>query len=103
MATLQELLAQQAEIAKKIVEIQRTERANAIAQVKALMAEHGLTAADLAGSAPARAEGEAKPVSKVAAKYRNAATGESWTGRGLRPRWLKAALAGGAKIEDFAV
>jgi len=39
----------------------------------------------------------------VAAKYRNAATGDAWTGRGLQPKWLKAALAAGAKLEDFAV
>ena len=40
---------------------------------------------------------------KVAAKYRNASTGESWSGRGLQPRWLKAALASGRKLTDFAV
>ena len=40
---------------------------------------------------------------KVAAKYRNSATGETWSGRGLQPRWLKAALATGKKLADFAV
>lgn len=47
----------------------------------------------------------AKPakVSKVAAKYRNQATGETWSGRGLQPKWLKAAIAGGAKLTDFTV
>ena len=40
---------------------------------------------------------------KVAAKYRNASTGESWSGRGLQPRWLKAALASGRKLSDFAL
>ena len=39
----------------------------------------------------------------VAAKYRNKATGETWSGRGLQPKWLKAALAAGRKIDDFAV
>ncbi|MGZ5206346.1 MAG: H-NS histone family protein [Caldimonas sp.] len=39
----------------------------------------------------------------MAAKYRNASTGESWSGRGLQPRWLKAALASGKKLTDFAV
>jgi DNA-binding protein H-NS len=34
-------------------------------------------------------------------KYRTAQTGETWTGRGLQPRWLKAALAAGAKLSDF--
>jgi DNA-binding protein H-NS len=39
----------------------------------------------------------------VAPKFRNAATGETWTGRGLQPKWLKSAIAGGAKLEDFAI
>jgi DNA-binding protein H-NS len=41
--------------------------------------------------------------SKVAAKYRNPATGDSWSGRGLKPKWLTTALAGGAQLSDFAV
>jgi DNA-binding protein H-NS len=104
MSSLQDLLAQRAEIEKKIIDVQREERANAIAKVRALLAEFGLTAADISGKAPAvRASGAAKPAGKVAAKYRNAATGDTWTGRGLQPRWLKAALAAGAKLEDFSV
>lgn len=104
MSSLQDLLAQRAEIEKKIADVQREERASAINKVRAMMAEFGLTAADIAGKAPTvRVSGAAKPTGKVAAKYRNAATGDAWTGRGLQPKWLKAALAGGAKIEDFAV
>ena len=104
MASLQELLAQQAELQKKIDDVQRQTRADGIAKVKALMAELGLTPADIGGRAAApRASGEGKPASKVAVKYRNAATGDSWTGRGLKPKWLKAALESGAKIESFLV
>ena len=104
MSSLQDLLAQRAEIEKKIADVQREERATAINKVRAMMAEFGLTAADIAGKASApKAPGTAKPDSKVAAKYRNAATGDAWTGRGLQPKWLKAALAAGAKLEDFAV
>lgn len=40
---------------------------------------------------------------KVAAKYCNASTGTSWSGRGLQPRWFEAAIAGGRKIGHFAV
>jgi len=86
------------------MDVQREERAAAIAKVRAMMSEFGLTAADISGRTPtARAGGAAKPAGKVAVKYRNAATGETWTGRGLQPKWLKAALAGGAKIEEFSV
>lgn len=36
-------------------------------------------------------------------KYRNAMTGETWSGRGLQPAWLKAALAAGKTLADFEV
>jgi DNA-binding protein H-NS len=39
----------------------------------------------------------------VAAKYRDAVTGNTWSGRGLKPNWLKAALDGGKTLADFAV
>lgn len=104
MSTVAELMAQKAEIEKKIAEAQREERASAIAQVRALMAQHGLTVADLASrgaSAPRAASGKA--LSKVPAKYRDPSTGNSWSGRGLKPNWLKAALDGGKTLADFAV
>ena len=41
--------------------------------------------------------------SVVAPKYRDAATGATWTGRGKQPKWLTAALKGGKKLEDFKV
>ena len=98
---LSELLAQRAALEKQIADAQREQRSEAIAQVKALMSEYGLTLADIgtrAASAPAR-----RSSGKVAAKYRNAATGETWSGRGLQPNWLKAALASGRTLSDFAV
>ena len=104
MSTLQELIAQRAEIEKKIADVQRESRADAVTKVRALMAEFGLTGADIAGrvSVP-RVPGTGKSTGKVAAKYRNAATNETWSGRGLQPKWLKAALAGGAKLEEFTI
>jgi DNA-binding protein H-NS len=104
MSTVAELMAQKAEIEKKIADAQREERVSAIAQVRSLMAQYGLTVADLASrsaSAPRAATGKA--VSKVAAKYRDAVTGNTWSGRGLKPNWLKAALDGGKTLADFAV
>ena len=41
---------------------------------------------------------------KVAPKYRNPADPkETWAGRGMRPRWLVAALKAGKKLESFAI
>jgi DNA-binding protein H-NS len=99
MITVSELLAQKAAIEQQIAEAQRAERAGAVAKVRALMAEHGLTLADLTSkSATPKRSG-----AKVAPKYRDAATGNTWSGRGLQPRWLKQALASGKKISDFAL
>ncbi len=39
---------------------------------------------------------------KVPPKYRNP-SGETWTGRGARPRWLVAAIKGGKKLDDFLI
>ena len=39
---------------------------------------------------------------KVPPKYRGP-SGESWAGRGARPRWLAAAIKGGRKLDDFLI
>lgn len=100
-ASLNELLAKKAELEKQIIEAQREEKSSAISQVKALMAQHGLTLADLGTRAPAAPRRQTS--GKVPAKYRNTATGETWSGRGLQPKWLKAALATGRSISEFSV
>ncbi len=101
--SLQELLAQRAEIEKQIADAQREERTAAITQIKSLMADFGLTATDITARSTAPRGGGSKSGTKVAPKYRNAATGETWTGRGLQPKWLKSALAAGANLNDFVI
>ncbi len=100
MSSLPELMAQKEALEKRIAEARRTERAEAIRQVKTLMDQYGLTAADLNAKAGA---GRTRKGSKVPAKYRDPTSGDSWSGRGLQPKWLKAALANGRKLSDFAV
>jgi DNA-binding protein H-NS len=39
---------------------------------------------------------------KVPPKYRGPG-GETWAGRGARPRWLVAALTGGKKLDHFLI
>jgi len=39
---------------------------------------------------------------KVPPKYRSP-SGETWAGRGARPRWLVAAIKGGKKLDDFLI
>lgn len=112
MATLKELLAQRAALEKQIKETQTTERSQAIAQIRSLMAEYGLTIAELQQSPSGRkgrktsARGAGKPAApkaKVPAKFRDTATGNTWSGRGLQPNWLKAALAAGRSLDEFRI
>ena len=39
---------------------------------------------------------------KVPPKYRSR-SGETWAGRGAKPRWLVAAMKKGRKVEDFLI
>jgi DNA-binding protein H-NS len=105
MTSLAELLAQKAELERLIHETQRAEREQAIAQVRQLMAQHGLTMADVVGQRPSapRASRDTTTPSKVAPKYRHPDTGETWSGRGLKPRWLVAALEQGRRLDEFAL
>jgi DNA-binding protein H-NS len=44
------------------------------------------------------------PWGPVAPKYRNPKNpAETWAGRGLKPRWLVAAMKSGKTLEDFAI
>lgn len=101
MASLQDLIAQKEALERQIELTKKRDRSEAIAKVRSLMTEYGLALADLSTkSSPKVSPGSGK---KVAAKYRNKATGDAWSGRGLQPKWLKAALTAGRKIEEFAV
>jgi DNA-binding protein H-NS len=46
--------------------------------------------------------GSALKGKKVPAKYRSPA-GDTWAGRGAKPRWLVAAIKGGKKLDDFLI
>jgi DNA-binding protein H-NS len=113
MSTLQDLRAQQAALLEQQAALAReieaqlaAQRSAAIAEIKRLMAEHGLAVADLGSSGGAKGKKDsAAPAkeSKVAAKYRDPATGSTWSGRGLKPKWLSAAIAEGKSLEDFLI
>lgn len=85
MSTYRELLAQRAELERQIEEARNVELASAIAQVKQLIADYGLTAQDC-GFRPGIPLVNKTP-QVVAVKYRGP-NGETWTGRGKPPNWL---------------
>ena len=88
MASLKELVAQKEALEKAIIEARETELADAIAKVLAIVSEYELTASDIFGTT--RGPKKVKAVkAKVAAKYRDTATGKEWSGRGLAPKWIQ--------------
>lgn len=98
--------------------VRKQELAGVIARIKVAIDAYGLTAADLGlsggnASTPkvvstkvATAKSPKPPIakgkSKLPAKYRDS-EGNSWTGRGSRPRWLTAVLAAGQSLETLEV
>ncbi len=72
-----------------------------------LAARYGVDVIEAGAEPPApapepAAEPEQKPTpGPIKAKYRNPATGESWSGRGLQPKWVQAAIASGKSLDDF--
>ena len=58
--------------------------------------------AALSGGRVVRGRGSALKGRKVPPKYRSR-SGDTWAGRGARPRWLVAAIKGGKKLDDFLI
>ena len=58
--------------------------------------------AALGGARVVRGGGSALKGRKVPPKYRSR-SGETWAGRGAKPRWLVDAIKGGRKLDDFLI
>ncbi len=91
MASYKELIQQRESLEKAIEQARQQEISQALSQVKNLVNDFGLTAEDIfgGGSVKVRAGKVSKPSGKVAPKYRDPATGATWTGRGKPPRWIQ--------------
>jgi DNA-binding protein H-NS len=86
------LLTLRGEIDKRLIE----KRSELEKQLSRLGAEGGMS------SRGGESRRSAMKGRKVPPKYRGPG-GETWAGRGARPRWLAALLKQGRKIEDFAI
>ena len=85
-----ELLKQREALELQISEARNRELASAIAQVRALISEYGLTQENVFPTGRGgRASGAVGTGVKVAPKYRDPATGQTWTGRGKAPKWIQ--------------
>ncbi len=117
MSNLIDLQIQIQKLQKQASEIKVREFDKTVQDILVKMQAFGITAKDLQSAAggrkrrgkdaaPVRAKVSAPKGKKsgvaVAAKYRGP-NGETWSGRGLMPRWLKALLAQGQTKEDFAI
>ncbi|MBF5007053.1 H-NS histone family protein [Diaphorobacter caeni] len=84
-----DLLKQREDLEKRINDARRQELSAAVAQVRSLVAEYGLTAQDVFPTGRGSRGASATSGVKVAPKYRNPETGETWTGRGKAPKWIQ--------------
>ena len=87
MSTYKELLEKKAALDAEIEAARKEEIGAAVSMVRELIAEFDLTERDIFGGSRSSAS-SLKVKKPVAAKYRNPATGETWTGRGKAPKWI---------------
>ena len=104
MTSLIDIQNQIALLQKQAEEIKAAELATTVADILAKMEAFGITVDDLdrakgRGRKPVAAGKSGNP---APVKYRGP-NGETWTGRGLMPRWLSAKVAEGQSKESFAV
>ncbi len=110
---LQKQIAKLQTRAKALESAQSAKKTKAVAQVRALMKKLGVQVSDLAAAPTTKraatdkrgAKAPAKSAARkpVAAKYRDPATGTTWSGRGRTPVWLSDQIAQGRSKEEFAI
>jgi DNA-binding protein H-NS len=95
----QELAELIAQASKQLEHKRGSKKRETIAQIKELAAAIGVQIEIIEGGNKTTRAG-----SKVAVKYRDPANPKNvWTGRGMKPRWLKSLLDAGRSIEEFLV
>ena len=98
MASYQEILSQIETLKQQAQEARRQEMAGALAEIKRLMAAFDISVEDLGGK-----PGKMRPRGSGNAKYRDPATGNTWSGRGRRPRWVIDLESQGKNLEDCRI
>ena len=104
--TYQQLVKQIETLKHQADQVRRKEVQGVVSRIKEAISAYGLTAEDLFGKgAKSRPAAQAKPSNAKAggarARFQDEA-GNTWSGRGPRPQWLKAALESGRARDDFA-
>lgn len=97
MTSYKELLAQKAELDAQLEQMRLAERDEIIADIKQKMVDYEISVDEIAAQARGRKVGSKRAA--VAAKYRDPASGATWSGRGKPPSWIKSA----ANRDDFLI
>lgn len=102
MTSYKELQDQIAKLQAEAEQVRKNEIADVITDIRNKMAEFGITLKDL--GPVAKSKGRRKAATSASpAKYRNPATGETWTGKGRRPRWIVEAENQGKGPDAFLI
>ena len=86
------------DLRKQVEDALVSQRSTLARQLAAL----GGSIVSIGGKVARSGRGSALKGKKVAPKYRSP-DGETWAGRGATPRWLKAAIKEGKKLESFLI
>lgn len=101
-----ELKALIAQAQEHLAERQKAMRKEVIGQIKELAASIGATV-EIQFDQPTEKSGKRKrggQSGKVVAKYQNPANPEeTWTGRGMAPKWIKDLVAAGRNKDEFLI
>ena len=102
MATLKQIEGRIAKLQGQAAELRRKKATSVIANIRKMMADHGLTVSDIAdgaGSASGRKRGRpagsrnkesvTPTKGKLPPKYRHPETGATWSGHARPPAWIK--------------
>ncbi|MEN9996435.1 MAG: hypothetical protein RL462_1211 [Pseudomonadota bacterium] len=88
-STYKELLKQRDALEQAIAQARELELAEAVRQARQLIAEFGLSVQDVFPAERGASKVKGTTSAKVAAKFRDPATGQTWTGRGKSPKWIE--------------
>jgi len=102
MATLAEIQDQIHRLQQEAEVLRKNEIASAIADVKAKIVQYGLTARDLGLDASAKRGRKPRTRDGAASARFVGPNGQTWSGFGRQPQWMRDALAAGKSKEDFA-
>jgi len=102
MNNLIEIQNQIEKLQQQAAEIRAQEFDKTVQEILAKMTAFGITLKDLE-SVKGRVRKTVSTTSKPAAAKYTGPNGETWSGRGLTPRWLSALVAQGRSKEEFAI